>query len=372
MRLAFMDAMVDYNEQIKVLEDEIRNTQYNKATQHHIGLVKAKIARIREKQATRGKGKGKTEGYAVRKTGDSTAVLIGFPSVGKSTLLNALTNAESKIASYNFTTVTCIPGLMEYKKAKIQILDLPGIIKGASKGAGRGREVFSVLRNADLVIVVSDVFEREQLTTILKELYDADMRLNQKKPNVHIRKLERGGIQIGKTLKLTKLEDETIKAILTEFRINNAQVLIREDITADQLIDVIEDNKKYVSMVLVVNKIDLADNESLKSAKKYYKDAAFISAENRTGIEEVKETIFQKLRLMRIYLKEVGKEADMEIPLIIRENAKIADVCDKLHRDFIKRFRFAKVWGKSAKFPAQRFNATHVLKDNDILQIHLK
>ncbi|MFH1182174.1 MAG: GTP-binding protein [Candidatus Woesearchaeota archaeon] len=364
--------MVDYNEQIKILEDEIRNTQYNKATEHHIGLTKAKIATIRKKQEARSKGKGKTEGYAVRKTGDATAVLIGFPSVGKSTLLNALTNAESKTAAYAFTTTTCIPGLLEYKKAKIQILDMPGIIKGASRGAGRGREVFSVLRTADLVIVIADVFEREQLDTIVKELYDANMRLNQKKPNVRIRKLERGGIQIGKTVKLTKLEDETIKGILNEFHTCNAQVLIREDITPDQLIDVIEGDKKYVPMVLVVNKIDLADEETLKSAKKYYKDAVFISAENRTGIEEVKEAIFQKLDLMRIYLKEVGKEADMEIPLIIKEGATIADVCDKLHRDFIKRFRFAKVWGKSAKFAAQRFNATHALKDGDILQIHLK
>jgi uncharacterized protein len=364
--------MVDYEEQIKTLEDEIRNTQYNKATQHHIGLTKAKIARIREKQEARGKGKGKTDGYAVRKTGDATAVLIGFPSVGKSTLLNALTNAESKTAAYAFTTVTCIPGLLEYKQAKIQILDLPGIIKGAAKGVGRGREVFSVLRNADLIIVVVDVFEHDQLETLIKELYDADMRLNQKKPNVRIRKLDRGGIQIGKTVKLTKLEDMTIKAILNEFHTCNAQVVIRDDITAEQFIDAIENNKKYLPMVLAVNKIDLADDEALKAAKKFYKEGVFISAEKKTGIEEVKEAIFQKLSLMRIYLKEVGKDADMDIPLIIKENATIADVCDKLHRDFIKRFRFAKVWGKSAKFPAQRFNSTHVLKDGDILQIHLK
>jgi uncharacterized protein len=364
--------MVDYNEQIRIWEEELRTTIHNKATEHHIGLVKAKIATVRKKQEARVRGKGKTEGYAVRKTGDATAVLIGYPSVGKSTLLNALTNAESKTAAYAFTTVTCIPGLLEYKKAKIQILDLPGIIKGASKGVGRGREVFSVLRNADLVIVVVDVFEQEQLDTLVKELYDADMRVNAKKPNVRIKKLERGGVQIGKTVKLTKLSDETIKGILNEFHTCNAQVVIREDITADQLIDVIEGNKYYVPMVLVVNKIDLADEEALKAAKKYFKEGVFISAENRKGIEDVKEAIFQKLNLMRIYLKEVGKEADMEIPLIIKEDATIADICDKLHRDFIKRFRFAKVWGKSAKFPAQRFNSTHILKDGDVLQIHLK
>src|SRR3989338_1564141 len=118
--------MVEYLEKIKELEDEIRNTQYNKATQHHIGLVKAKIAILRQKQEARSK-KTAGEGFSVKRSGDATACMVGFPSVGKSTLLNCLTNAESKTASYAFTTLTCIPGILRYKSAKIQILDIPEI-----------------------------------------------------------------------------------------------------------------------------------------------------------------------------------------------------------------------------------------------------
>lgn len=56
-------------------------------------------------------------------------------------MLSTLTKTESECASYEFTTLTCIPGVIEYKGANIQLLDLPGIIEGASQGKGRGRQV---------------------------------------------------------------------------------------------------------------------------------------------------------------------------------------------------------------------------------------
>lgn len=65
--------------------------------------------------------------------------MIGFPSVGKSTLLCSITETESLVAAYEFTTLTCIPGIINYNETKIQLLDLPGIIEGAADGRGRGR-----------------------------------------------------------------------------------------------------------------------------------------------------------------------------------------------------------------------------------------
>ena len=145
-------------ERIKELEDLIANSQYNKRTQHAIGLYKAQLAKLKEKEEGRraaASGK-KGDGYSVRKSGDGTVVLLGFPSVGKSTLLNSITDAKSDVGSYAFTTLTVIPGTLDYEHAKIQVLDVPGIVQGAASGKGRGTEVFSVLRSADLIVVLLD------------------------------------------------------------------------------------------------------------------------------------------------------------------------------------------------------------------------
>ena len=82
--------------------------------------------------------------------------LVGFPSVGKSTLMSKLTGTESLAAAYEFTTLTCIPGTFRYKGCKIQLLDLPGIIEGAKDGKGRGRQVIGVARTCGLILIVLD------------------------------------------------------------------------------------------------------------------------------------------------------------------------------------------------------------------------
>ncbi len=364
--------MASYREKIKELEDEIKKTKYNKATQHHIGLVKAKIAILKEKEAGRSSKKtGKSDhGYSVRKSGDASVLLLGFPSAGKSTLLNKLTGSKSEVGAYAFTTLSVVPGMMNYKQSKIQILDVPGIVEGAASGKGRGKEVLAVIRNADLVLMVVDVTTPKHHKALLKEIKDSGIRINKTKPEVYIKKTAKGGLQIGKTVKLD-VPDETLKRILREFKINNAEILIRSKIDIDDFIDCIEGHKKYLPAIISISKEDLVGRKELAKVKKEIGADIAFSAHTGKNINKLKDMIFDKLQFMRIYLKEPRKEADMKEPLIIQSPATIRDVCNKLHRDFPKRFRFARVWGKSAKFDAQRVMLHHKLADEDILEIHL-
>ena len=359
-------------EKIKELEEQISKTKYNKKTQHAIGLYKAQLARLKEKQKARSGGK-KGEGYAVRKTGDGTVVLLGFPSVGKSTLLNALTNANSPVGSYAFTTLTVIPGILSYKYARIQILDVPGVVHGAAAGTGRGKEVLAIIRNADLILFLIEVFHPNHYEALQKEVYDTGVRINQKVPDVRIVKTSNGGINIGTTVKLKKIDKKTIVSILNEFKIANANVVVREDINADQLIDVIESNKIYLPSIIVLNKVDMIRKEELEKVKKKINADLSVSAEKNVGIDELKELIHKKLKLIRVYLKEFNKKADMEEPLIMWENCTLNDLCLKLHKDFVDKFKFAKIWGKSAKFDGQKFpKLEHKLFNGDIVELRMK
>ncbi len=280
--------------------------------------------------------------------------------------------AKSIIAAYAFTTLTCIPGVMTYKHAKIQILDVPGIVKGAASGRGRGKEVLASMRGADICIILLDATRPQEYNVIVKEIYDTHIRLNQRKPDVKIVKTVKDGIRSGATVKLTHLDKKTITAVLKEFRINNADVVLRENITVDQFIDCIEDNKKYMPSITIVNKADLVTPAELKKIMKNNHADLAISAQKGDGIDELREAIFQKLDLIRIYLKEPTKPADMDIPLIVFRNFTVKDVCNKLHKDFVSKFRFARVWGESAKFDGQKVMTRHKLIDGDILEVHLR
>ena len=362
-----------YDRKVRELEDELSNTKYNKRTQHHVGLVKAKLAKIKEDYQKKAGSKGKGEGFSVKRSGDATAIMIGFPSVGKSTLLNAITNANSAVGAYAFTTLTCIPGLLEHNHSKIQILDVPGIVEGASIGRGRGREVLACAQSADMVIMLLDVFHPEHIDVIRQEIYGTGLRINQKPPQVKISRRIRGGIDIGLTVKLTHIEQDTIRGILKEFRLDNCSIVIREDITDDQLIDAIEGNKKYVPGIIVLNKIDMVEPQELENIKNAVNPDICVSAEEKLNTEELKNLIFKRLNFIRIYCKEAGKKADTQIPLIMRNENTLRDVCLKLHKDFVSKFKFARIWGKSVKFPGMILRRLeHEIQDKDVIEIHLK
>ncbi len=362
--------MATYEEQIKEIEEEIRDTPYNKATQHHIGKLKAKLARLQDELDKRKAKKGDTRGYAVKKSGHATVVLVGLPSVGKSTLLNELTDAESEVAAYSFTTLKVIPGVMHHKGAVIQILDLPGLVSGAAKGRGRGREVLSVVRSADLIVLMVDIYNNN-VEMLVDELHKGGVRLNKIPPDITIKKKDRGGLSISSTVKFTKVSEETALAILREYGLVNADILIREDITEERLIDAMAGNRTYTPCLVVLNKIDLAGGDEEKKLTEDPKDIPVlsISAKEGAGLEVLREEIYKRLDFISIYMKPQGRKVDKKEPLVIKNGSTVGDVCDYIHRTFRRRFRYANVWGDSAKFPGQTVGFRHELADSDVLTI---
>lgn len=327
-------------QKIAEIEQEMARTQKNKATETHLGLLRSKLAKLKREliEGTGSKGGPGGEGFDVKSSGDARVGMIGFPSVGKSTLLTKLTGTYSEAADYEFTTLTCIPGVFNYKGTKIQLLDLPGIIEGAKDGKGRGRQVIGVARTCTLILIVLDSSKPMTHKRIIeRELEGFGIRLNKQRPGITIKRKDKGGVAITKAhnLELTNMTEETIRAILHEYKISNADVNFRTNATMDELIDVIEGNRIYVPCLYVLNKIDAITIEELEllSRVPHYVP---ISAKDEWNLDELMAKMWEYLSLIRIYTKPKGQIPDYDAPVILhRDRSTITDFCGKLHKTLI-------------------------------------
>ncbi|GLC39587.1 Developmentally-regulated GTP-binding protein 2 [Pleodorina starrii] len=360
-------------EKIKEIELEMARTQKNKATEYHLGQLKARLAKLRtELQAPSSKGGGGESGFEVQKYGDGRVALIGFPSVGKSSLLTLLTGTESEAAAYEFTTLTCIPGVIHYNDSKIQLLDLPGIIEGAAEGKGRGRQVIAVCKSADLLLMVLDatkpLYHKQILT---RELEAVGIRLNRQPPNIYFKKRKTGGISINSTIPLTHLDDKLIQRVLQEYKLHNCELLFKEDCTVDDLIDVIEGNRRYIKCLYVYNKVDMCSLEEVAEIAGW-SNSIPISCSLKLNMDGLLERIWDMMALVRVYTKKVGAKPDFADPVVLtsdRGGTTLEALCRQIHNSMVQQFKYALVWGTSSKHYPQRCGLSHQLEDEDVVQI---
>ncbi|BEJ14770.1 hypothetical protein CspHIS471_0405370 [Cutaneotrichosporon sp. HIS471] len=309
-------------------EDPLR-TQLTPATEYHLGLLKAKLAKYRAQLLEPEKKSAKGEGFDVLKSGDARVCLIGFPSVGKSTLLSKTTKTESAVGAYEFTTLTAVD---------------------ATK---------------------SD----EQRAMLVAELEEVGIRLNTKSPDVVFKQKTAGGITITCTVKLTKTDERMIRSILQSYRIHNCDVMIREDITIDEFIDVLLGTRKYIPALTVNNKIDAISMETLDHmARQGDGKTVMISCEADLGLDWLLDAIWKELGLVKVYTKKRGEQPDLGDPICLRAGATIETVCHGIHRGLASHFKYALVWGKSSKFnpQPQKVGLSHQVMNEDVVSIFTK
>lgn len=358
-------------EKLDTLQAEYSKTKYNKHTNKYLGILRHKMAMLRRALAEKKSKKG--QGFAVRKSGDATVVLVGFPNAGKSSLLNKLTGVDSKVAAYAFTTLDVIPGMLNYSGASIQILDVPGIIEGAHLGKGAGTQVASVMRIADLLMFVVDATAPDQVYELISELSLLDIKVNKEKPHVLIEKKETGGIMIEDNgHKIPDRKD--VAAVLNETGMYNGKIIFYSSIDIDELINLIIDNAVYVRAIVALNKIDLvgkarADSLVRDLEAKLKTKVVPVSATTAHNLEELKATIFGNLGIMKIYMKPKDGPTDYSKPFVLKQGGTVMDVAKGLHSKAAKNLKCAYVTGSSARFGNQKVGGEHVLQDSDVLTL---
>lgn len=302
-------------EKIQALEAMLAVMPKHKGTDHLQADLRRKIAKI--SQEAEKKYATSRKNFSIRKEGAGQVALVGLPNTGKSLLLSSLSNVEPEIADYPFTTKTPNVGMMPFENIQIQIVDMPAINMYESRIWAN-----TILRNADLLALVVDLTENpcHQAETILEEL--------------------------GKMGIILYRPDNTAPA---------AGIRPRKMFVIGNFADLDLDGEGYTAL-----------------SEKYgqYPGTIKVSAEEKYNLEELKRQLFAHLGIIRIHTKSPGARVDLSDPVILEQGSTIKDAAQAVHKDFAYKLRYAVVWG-SGKFDGQRVGPEHVLKDNDIIELHI-
>lgn len=147
--------------------------------------------------------------------------LVGFPNVGKSTLLSRVTNAQPKIANYHFTTLSPNLGVVDMEGAGFVIADIPGLIEGASEGVGLGHEFLRHIERTRVIIHIVDAASTEGRDPV-EDIYKINKELEAYNPEIAARPQV---IAANKIDAIYEEEDSPIDRLKAEFEPKGIRVM---------------------------------------------------------------------------------------------------------------------------------------------------
>jgi hypothetical protein len=365
-------------ERLRLMGEFLSLVPKHKGTERMCSQVKRQMAQLRD-EVDKKKKQVKIGGGPspfVQKAGAAQIAVIGPTNVGRSSLLRAVTNAQVEVTPYPFGTKQPVPGMLPYEDIQFQLVEIPPIVDGSSEGRADGFQNLSAVRNADSIIIVVDLTDDPagNLLMVQGEL-DAS-RILTSKPEGEVNIQRRGvgrDIQFIWEGKLAGCTREEVVALLNEFRIRSALVRIRGSVTIDNVEDAIFGNAVYRPTLVFANKADLgADTGTIEQLKMTADplEVLVISAEKTPNLATtIGNRLFKLLEIARIYTKEPGEEPARE-PVVVRRGITVGELARTIHNDFYKNFKYARIWGPSAKFPNEKVGLDRVLEDGTVIQLY--
>lgn len=305
-------------EKIACLEEMLSTIPKHKGTDKLRADYRRQISRLKSEGHTRKGAAVQLSAFRIEKEGAGQVVVVGASNVGKSSLVAALSNAEPEISEVPFTTWAPLPGMMVVNKVQVQLIDTPPLDRDYLEP-----ELVDLIRRADLIWLVVDLY--------------ADP----------VHQLEQS---------ITRLEQNRI---VPSHR--------RGNYPAERLLSAIP-------LLVVANK---CDDESLDEVCAIFcelleEEWPILPVSARTGrnLDRLKAWVFDQLDLVRVYSKAPGKEPDYEAPFVIKRGTTLEEFAGKIHQDFQKKLKFARVWGSTA-FDGQMVQRDYILQDGDVVELRI-
>ena len=337
-----------------------------------LAKLRAEVEKRKDQDRTR-KGSAGAEEGVIRKEGAGQICLIGVTNCGKSSLINAVSNAEFDVGDYPFTTAIPTPAMLTLEDINIQLIELPGLFKGSHE-AGIGRQALGVARNTDCIALVIDLSRDvvTQMEVILEELNRARIRLNKEKTAVRVERVGLGGLMIYGVQNYQGNKDELYE-YLEARRVTNIIVRLQKPATFQQFVDAMDASVAYVRALVIATKGDAPGSEERfeELQDKYGKrfDIVPVSAEKGENLDGMSWALYEHLDILRVYTKIPGKKREMK-PIVLPEGSVVEDAAMKVHKElFVERFRTAIIIRDNDKIKRRQVGLNYPLKDGDVLQL---
>ncbi|HUV31793.1 MAG TPA: GTPase [Acidobacteriota bacterium] len=311
----------DPRERLRLAQELLKIMPKHKGTDKLQADLKAKIAKLKKQIEGGDRQHGAHQAPAhdyIPSEGAGQIVLIGPPNCGKSSLVDVLTNATPLVTDYPYATREPLAAMMTFETVQIQLIDTPPISHDLYENY-----MSNLVRNADLVALVCDLSNpamNDNLSTVLRQLEEKRILL---RPRVE-----------------EQPEDPRFCAKKTIFIAHKAY----EDESGEKRAFLAG---RFPGFAMFATSI--IDDESLQALRR---------------------GMFEALGIIRIYTKQVGKEAELVNPVILPIGGTVEDAALSIHKDFAQRLKFAKVWGVG-KFDGQRVHRDYRLSDGDIVEFHI-
>ena len=307
-------------EELSCLQVMLQEIPKHKGTDHLQASLKSKIAKLKREITADKKSGKKSHGVRIPRQGAGTAILLGGPNAGKSQLVRAMTRATPEVAPYPFTTHAPTPGMMPWEDVAVQLIDTPPITADFIESY-----IYGLIRGADLAVLMVDLGSDEGI----EQCQDV----------------------------LDKLSD-------TKTRLASTSYLDEQDV-----------GLSYTQTLLVPNKIDLPDAPARLELLHELVEVDFpeyvISAEQETGLEPLRNEIYRRMDVVRVYTKlPSAKEPDRDRPFTLRRGRTLLDLAGQVHKDYIEGMKFARVWGTDVH-DGTVVKGDYVLHDQDVVELHM-
>ncbi len=368
----------DLGQRIIELEKLLSLAPNHKGAERMIGDYRKKLAQLKaqlekRKEQERARRSGGTEEGVIRKEGTGQVCLIGVTNSGKSSLINAVTNAKFDVGNYPFTTPIPTPAMLTLEDINIQLVELPGVFEGSHE-AGIGRQAMAVARNTDCIALVIDLSQDIdwQMQILLGELDKARIRLNKEKSAVRIERVGLGGLMLYGAQNYEG-DIEEVKEFLKARRVTNIIVRFQKSASFQQLIDALDSSVAYVRAMVVATKGDapgsIARYHELEEKYAERFDIIPTSAMSNENLDGMSWAFYHHLDILRVYTKIPGKRREKK-PIVLPEGSVVEDAAAKVHRElFIERFRSAVIIRDNDKIKRRVVGLNYPLQDGDVIQL---